>query len=122
DGKETSPLWAVWGEVVEDVTPILAPSVRGALLACSLRRGLDRVRSQLVEGLNDQRGQRQRVGLGWVLAVGTGDHDHSRCGRRPRQAFGRVSHGRGVGRVATQPARGGEIYARRRLPRGPLLT
>ena len=34
--------------------------------ACSLRRRLDRVRRQLVERLDDQRRQRQRVGLGWV--------------------------------------------------------
>ena len=34
---------------------ILGPSPRGALLACSLRRGLDRVRRQLVEGLDDRR-------------------------------------------------------------------
>jgi hypothetical protein len=68
-----------------------------------------------------QRRQRQRVGLGWVLAVGTGDHDHSRCDGRP-QAVRRVLHGHGVGRVNTQPARRGEIHVRRRLTRGHLLT
>jgi hypothetical protein len=83
--------------------PILAASARGALLACSLRRGLDRVRRQLVEGLDYQRRQRQRVGLGWVLAVGTGDHDHSRRGGRP-QVVRRVLHGRSVGLVDTPGA------------------
>jgi hypothetical protein len=36
-------------------------------LACLLRRRLDRVRSQLVEGLDDQRRQRQRV---WACPAG----------------------------------------------------
>ena len=76
---------------------------------------------QFVEVLDDQRRQRQRVGLGAAPPVGTGDYDHSRHGGRP-QAVRRVLHGRSVGRVDTQPARGGEIYVRRRLARGPLLT
>jgi hypothetical protein len=38
---------------------------------------------QFVEILDDQRRQRQRVGLGSVPAVGTGDYDHSRRGGRP---------------------------------------
>jgi hypothetical protein len=51
-------------KVAASAMPILGPSPRGALLACSLRRGLDRVRRQLVEGLDDQRRQSQCVGLG----------------------------------------------------------
>jgi beta-phosphoglucomutase-like phosphatase (HAD superfamily) len=59
-----------------------------------------------VEGLDDQRRQRQRVGLGWVLAVGTGVGvdpadaaavEDSTNGLRATAAAGMVAKAGGIG-------------------------
>src|SRR5215831_14829152 len=60
------------GETCSPTSAGDAPSTRGALLACSLRCRFDRVRRQLVKGLDDQRRQPERVWLRWVLAVSAG--------------------------------------------------
>jgi hypothetical protein len=55
-----------------------------------------------------------------VIIIRVGGSQGLRGGRS--QAVRRVLHGSSVGRVDTQPVRGGEIHVRRRLARGHLFT
>jgi hypothetical protein len=48
----------------------------GSVLPACLRRALDRLRRQSVEGFDDQRRQRQRLGWRRVFAIGTCDDKH----------------------------------------------